>query len=117
MATQEEINRLITTFAERKCNKVEITVKNKTILKIIEILDDRSLVKITKKGNIYQLRVTISEINKIDKVVKAKQIANIAREILPSISGVLILSTPKGIMSHEEAMKNNTGGKILISVY
>ena len=31
--------------------------------------------------------------------------------------GVIILSTPKGIMTHEEAKKNNTGGRLLGYVY
>ena len=32
-------------------------------------------------------------------------------------AGIIILSTPKGIMTHEEAKKHNTGGRLLGYVY
>lgn len=46
--------------------------------------------------------------------VKIDQIDQLASDLLPSRQfGQLVLTTPYGIMDHEEARRKHTGGKIL----
>lgn len=46
--------------------------------------------------------------------VKIDQIEQLASDLLPSRQfGQLVLTTPYGIMDHEEARRKHTGGKIL----
>ncbi|MCP8319050.1 MAG: 30S ribosomal protein S8 [Candidatus Methylarchaceae archaeon HK01B] len=50
--------------------------------------------------------------------VKKDQYGDWERRFLPAIgSGILIVSTPKGIMSHNEAMNLGLGGRLIGYVY
>ena len=65
----------------------------------------------------------IGKINRIGVIkprypVKAKDIEKIEKRYLPAINfGIIILSTPNGVMSHLEAKKQNVGGRLLAYVY
>ncbi|MCX8171336.1 MAG: 30S ribosomal protein S8 [Candidatus Bathyarchaeota archaeon] len=49
---------------------------------------------------------------------KVKDIENWEKTYLPARDiGILIVSTPEGVMSHTEAKKKNIGGKLLAYVY
>lgn len=50
--------------------------------------------------------------------VKARNIEEAEKQYLPAINfGILIISTPKGVMSHIEAKKQNLGGRLLAFIY
>ncbi|UCH56745.1 MAG: 30S ribosomal protein S8 [Candidatus Bathyarchaeota archaeon] len=50
--------------------------------------------------------------------VKEKGIEKYEKRFLPSRNlGILILSTPNGVITHEEAKEQNTGGRVLAYVY
>ncbi len=50
--------------------------------------------------------------------VKVKGIEKYEKRFLPSREiGTLILSTPKGVMTHEDARRQNTGGRVLAYVF
>jgi len=50
--------------------------------------------------------------------VKNDEIINWERRYLPSINhGILILTTPKGVMTNREAKEMHTGGRLLAYVY
>ncbi len=50
--------------------------------------------------------------------VKVKGIEKYEKRFLPSRDlGLMILSTPKGIMTHMEAKEQDTGGRVLAYVY
>jgi len=50
--------------------------------------------------------------------VKWREIEQWERKYLPSYTmGLLIISTPKGIMTHEEAKKQRIGGRLIAYVY
>ncbi|MFB0558706.1 MAG: 30S ribosomal protein S8 [Candidatus Bathyarchaeia archaeon] len=50
--------------------------------------------------------------------VKVKGIERYEKRFLPSREiGTLILSTPRGVMTHEEAKQQNTGGRVIAYVY
>ncbi len=50
--------------------------------------------------------------------VKVKGIEKYEKRFLPSREiGTLILSTPKGVMTHEDARRQNMGGRVLAYVF
>lgn len=50
--------------------------------------------------------------------VKKKFLEKYEARFLPAQNfGVLILTTPRGVLSHKSAKENNTGGKLLVYVY
>lgn len=121
MSTNEEIIRLAKALKTglRSRVKVNIVLRNQTAKHIVKILESRNIIK-TKVVHInrYEILVTASEVCLMNnQVVKAKNILNVARAILPSISGVLIISTPQGIMEHEIAHEKNLGVKMILGAY
>jgi len=59
----------------------------------------------------------ISEITRISKPSQRVYIQ--AKDVRPVQGGlgILILSTPKGLMTNKEAKKNNIGGEVLLKVF
>jgi small subunit ribosomal protein S8 len=50
--------------------------------------------------------------------VKADKFEEWEKKFLPSREvGILVVSTPKGTVSHKEAKKHNTGGRLLAFIY
>jgi len=50
--------------------------------------------------------------------VTLKEIDEFAKRYLPSRDmGIIVMTTPKGVMSHREAKEQRTGGKLLAYVY
>ena len=50
--------------------------------------------------------------------VKAKEFGKWERQYLPAVGiGVLIVSTPQGVMSHKEAQEKQVGGRLIGYVY
>jgi small subunit ribosomal protein S8 len=50
--------------------------------------------------------------------VKAKDYAKWESRYLPAVGvGILVISTPKGVMSHSDAQEKNLGGRLLGFVY
>jgi small subunit ribosomal protein S8 len=50
--------------------------------------------------------------------VKVKGIEKYEKRFLPSRDlGTLLLSTPKGVITHQEAREQNTGGRVLAYIY
>lgn len=71
------------------------------------------LVKVQLAGRISKIGVI-----KPRYAVKLKNYEQWEKQYLPARNfGILILSTPKGIMSHREAIEKKTGGRLLAYVY
>jgi len=74
-----------------------------------------------KSGN-YKVEL-IGNINKCGVIkprfpVKKNEFEKWEKRFLPAKNfGILLVSTPKGIMSHKDAYKNETGGRLLAYVY
>ncbi|MGP3666978.1 MAG: 30S ribosomal protein S8 [Candidatus Bathyarchaeota archaeon] len=50
--------------------------------------------------------------------VKIKEIEFFKKMFLPARDvGILVLSTPQGVMSHKDALQKHIGGKLLVYVY
>ncbi len=72
------------------------------------------------------LEITINEatkparINEIAKVSKPGRRIYVGADEIPVIKsgrGVVLISTPKGVMSGQEAKKNRLGGEVLVKVW
>ena len=81
--------------------------------------------KKTRKG-LPVLEVTLAYVGKEPKVKDSLRISKPSRRIYSSHDklgayhrnlGILLLSTPKGIMTHVEARKEHVGGEILLRVW
>ncbi|MBN1502031.1 30S ribosomal protein S8 [Candidatus Woesearchaeota archaeon] len=74
------------------------------------------------KGGILEINL-IGAINKCGTVkprynVSLVNYKKFEKRYLPAFGfGILLVSTSKGLMTHEEAIKNNVGGKIIAFVY
>lgn len=76
----------------------------------------------TAKGRKYKVSLT-GRINNCNVIkprfsVKLAEFENREKEYLPAKDfGILIVSTPYGVMSHKTALEKKTGGKLLAFVY
>jgi small subunit ribosomal protein S8 len=99
-------------------------------LKVLEILKSEGYISNfsieEKKNNIKNLKVNLKYYEGTPVIKEIKRISRPGRRVysransIPKIQnglGVAILSTSKGIMSDEQARKNNLGGEIICKVF
>lgn len=100
---------------------------NKTIKKVLELMNaggylgQAELVSDARGG-----AVKVHLLGKINKcgvikprfAISALEFEKFEKRYLPAKNvGVIIVSTPKGIMTHEEAKKHNHGGRLIAYCY
>ncbi len=104
-----------------------IKPSSKIIKKILEIMKENYYVGEFKeiedsKGNILNVQL-INKINKCGVIkprfsIKKDGYEKFEKRFLPAKGfGILIISTPQGIMTNEEAKKKGMGGKLLAYCY
>jgi len=113
--------------AERVGKKECVVKANKLIGEVLKVMQKNGYIdafefvddgksgkfRIELKGRIIDCNVIKPRFSvKVDEFEKWEKRYLPAREF-----GLLILTTPKGIMSHKEAKKLHTGGKLLAFVY
>lgn len=101
--------------ASKLINKILKVMEKEGYIAGFEFIDDgkSGKFKVELKGRIIDCNVIKPRISvRVDEIEKFEKRFLPAREF-----GVLILTTPKGILNHREAKKNNTGGKLLAFVY
>lgn len=107
----------------------ECTLKpvSKIIRHLLKVMKENEYISDFKevedsRGNYIQLRLNGS-INKCGVIkprysVKNKEFEKFERRFLPAKGlGILLVSTPKGIMTHYDAKSKNLGGKLLAYCY
>ena len=122
-------NALSNVLMDEKLGRPESTIKpsSKVIKKVLEIMKENRYVgnfEETKnaKGSILKLNL-LGNINKCGVIkprylVKKDQFEKFEeRYLLAKDMGILIVSTPAGIITHTEAKKKNVGGKLLAYCY
>lgn len=107
--------------------EVYIFPTSKVIKRILDIMNQKNYVgKYTSQKDNYGETLKLSLLGKINKCgvikpkfsVKSKGFEKFEKRFLPAKGfGILIVSTPKGIMTHEEAKEKNLGGRLLAYVY
>ena len=108
-------------------NEVVTTFNSKLIKNILNLLNNFSFIGKTEEIETAQGKdLKISLLGKINKIgvikprysVKLSDYEKFEKRFLPAKDfGVLIVSTPKGIMSHNEAKEKKLGGRLLIFCY
>lgn len=102
-----------------------VTPSSKTVKKVLLVLKDEGYI-----GNVEEveegkgLKVTLSgNINKCGVIKPRYNVAfagfeKFERRYLPSKHmGIIVLTTPKGIITHKQAKDQHTGGKLLAYCY
>ena len=122
-------NALSSILSNEKIGQSESEIKpsSKIIKKVLEVMKDSlyigefreiengrgNVIKINLLGNINNCRVIKPRYSvKKDQFEKFEK-----RYLLAKDMGILIVSTPNGIMTHNEAKKKNIGGKLLAYCY
>jgi small subunit ribosomal protein S8 len=112
-----------------KLGKQDTTMKisSKTIKEVLRVMRENNYVGEykeipTARGNMLKVSL-LGQINKCGTIkprfsVKKENYVKYEKRYLPSRGfGILIITTPKGIMTHEEAKKQNVGGSLLAYCY
>lgn len=110
-------------------NKVSLR-KNKNITKLVDILQKESLIHVVAKKSgqfiVKTIAIRIKPIFELNIVKKEKQNdTNVdvhqlifeASRTLPTVNGVILLSTKKGLLTHHQALAQGIGGTIFGAVY
>ena len=113
----------------RKLTTIDVPASNFR-LKILEVLKTEGYINnyfIEKKeNNKKNLKVDLKYYEGVPVIKEIKRISKPGRRIyskavsIPKIQnglGLAILSTPKGVMSDNEARKNNLGGEIICRIF
>ena len=116
----------ITNYERARKNEALIPA-SKVIGNILKIMQDYNFIgtfEFVDDGKSGNFRVElIGNINKCGVIkprfpVKKNEFEKWEKRFLPAKDfGILLVSTPKGVMSHKEAYKNGIGGRLLAYVY
>ena len=122
-------NALNTLKNAEKSTKSECLLKpsSKLIGRILEVLKSNNYIKEFElvddgKSGIFRVQL-LGAINECKAIkprqpVKKNEIEKFEKRFLPSRDiGLLIITTPHGIMSHKDAKEKSTGGRVLAYVY
>jgi len=122
-------NALSLILNDEKTGRKESIIKtsSKIIKKVLEVMKDNHYIGEFKeiedgKGNMIQVNL-LGNINKCGVIkprysIKKDQFEKFEkRYLIAKNMGNLIVSTPLGIITHEEAKKKNVGGKLLAYCY
>jgi small subunit ribosomal protein S15Ae len=105
----------------KKAGKKNVVVKrfSNLMLKILDIMKKRKYISNYEKINGKELVIGIGELRECKTVsprfdAKKDEIGKYVRRFLPARGiGIIIISTSKGIMTHNDAIEKNLGGKII----
>ena len=114
-----------------QANKVStLCLKSKLNLNVLSVLKDegyiRDFKKIEERKGVNSIKIDLKYYNGSPVIKKIKRISKPGIRKYSKINelikpygglGISILSTPKGVMSDQQAKKNNVGGEILCEVF
>ena len=113
-------NALTTILNAERVGKKECTINttSKVVERVLEILNEKGYIGKFEKNEKMMIHL-IGKINKCGSIkprmaIKNDQIEKFETRYLPSKAfGVLIISTPQGIITNTEARKKRIGGKLI----
>ncbi len=112
-----------------KVGKPETIVKpgSKVILKVLEIMKNNNYIgEFSHSNDSRHNPVKVNLVGKINRcgVIKPRfpfkftELGKFEKRFLPGKNiGIIIVSTSKGLMTHEQAIKDRLGGKLIAYVY
>ena len=104
-----------------KKSEIVITRKSKLLLKVLEIMKQFGYVEYETENG--KFKITLKEINECKAIkprysVDKDSIEKYVRRFLPARNfGYVIVSTSKGLMTHQEAQENKIGGSLIAYFY
>jgi len=110
----------------KKAGKKEtVAIASNVILAVLKIMKEKGYVEdfSVEEDKFKKVRIKIGKLNKCGAIkprffVKVKDYEKYIRRYLPARNiGILIVSTNKGIMTHQEAIEKNLGGCLLAYCY
>lgn len=103
---------------------VEVKIISNLLIEVLKIMKQNGAIKKYKiDGKEKSVEVTIGDLTECKAIkprftVDKNQIEKYRRRYLPSRKmGTMIISTNKGLMTHEEAQEENTGGCLIAYFY
>ena len=103
---------------------------SKLNLNVLSVLKDegyiRDFTNVEERKGINFIKIDLKYYNGVPVIKKIKRISKPGIRVYSKISdlekpygglGISILSTPKGVMSDQQARKNNVGGEVLCEVF
>ena len=114
-----------------QANKVStLCLKSKLNINVLNVLKDEGYIRdfkdIEERKGISSIKIDLKYFNGSPVIKKIKRISKPGIRKYSKISdltkpygglGISILSTPKGVMSDQQAKKNNVGGEVLCEVF
>jgi len=110
-----------------KARKDQLAVPHSGVkMNILKVLKDRGFITDFKKnrnGNFEEIEVTLNQekpyltLKRISKPGQRIYVKSTSLKKVNGGLGVAIISTPKGILSGEEAKKMNVGGELLCEIF
>ena len=128
----DPISNLLTSIRNAGSARIEKVVVPHSRLKkaALDVMAKAGFVKsVSEKGSIPTRTIEVElayEADGTPKVLGAKRVSKFSRRWYVSVKeikpvkrglGVAVLSTPKGVMSGEDAIKNNVGGEVLFEIW
>ena len=115
---------MIRNAARAKKKSVKVKRISNLLVEVLKMMKHKKAIKTYKiNGEEKSLTVTLSDLTECRAVkprftVKKEQIEKYMRRYLPARGmGIIIVSTNKGLMTHEEAMEENLGGCLVAYFY
>ena len=102
--------------------RIPYSVIKHEILKVLSKNHFIGEIRIEKSGNFNELVVQLTQRNEpleIKRVSKPGQRIYVSAKKIPKVLnglGLSVLSTPKGILSHRDAAKENVGGELICEI-
>ena len=107
-----------------------LCLKSKLNMNVLTVLKDEGYIRdfqnIEQRKGVHSIKIDLKYYNGYPVIKKIKRISKPGIRVYSKISdlqkpygglGISILSTPKGVMSDQEARKNNVGGEVLCEVF
>ena len=114
-----------------QANKIStLCMKSKLNINVLSVLKDEGYIRdfkdIEERKGINSIKIDLKYYNGTPVIKKIKRVSKPGIRVYSKISdlektygglGISILSTPKGVMSDQQARKNNVGGEVLCEVF
>ena len=116
--------------AHKARKSVTLCFKSKLNINVLSVLKDEGYIRDFKDGEIRKginsIQIDLKYYNGYPVIKKIKRVSKPGIRVYSKITdlpkpygglGISILSTPKGVMSDQQARKNNVGGEVLCEVF
>lgn len=99
---------------------------SKLVFNVLGVLEKENYVtEFSKKGK-KVIKFLEVKINKEKQVTDARRVSKLSKRVYKGahelivnsrVNGIYVLTTPKGVMTHREAKKQNVGGELLFRIW